>query len=299
MELTGILFGLGAVVAQSVSYVTSRLFVLSRGQAGFRLLLASHVLMGILSLIILPLVWHPDMPAFSAYLAPLLGTTLFFLVGQFAMFQLISVVHASRVSPLLGLKIPTIAVITVLFFNQPLNPLQWVAIVLSTLAALLLNAAGTSIGWRSGAWLMLTCMGYSLSDIHIAKLIHALHPIPVLRAAVLGTCLCYALAGLVVCAGLPFVKRQHVFADWRYAIPFTASWYTSMFLLFASFGIIGPVFGNVIQSTRGLVSVVLGAWLAHLGFHHLEARVSRRTLALRFVAAGLMCGAIWLFQHGR
>jgi hypothetical protein len=70
-----------------------------------------------------------------------------------------------------------------------------------------------------------------------------------------------------------------------------------MILLYVCFGIIGPVYGNVIQSTRGLMSVALGAWLAHLGFRRLETRVSRRTLVLRFLAAGLMCVAIWMFQR--
>jgi len=55
------------------------------------------------------------------------------------------------------------------------------------------------------------------------------------------------------------------------------------------------VFGNILQSTRGIMAVVAGAALAHLGWHDLEERVDRATLIRRFAAAVLMTAAVCLF----
>ena len=68
-----------------------------------------------------------------------------------------------------------------------------------------------------------------------------------------------------------------------------------MAALYICFGQIGVVFGNILQSTRGFMSVVLGAMLAHLGWHELEQRVDRATLLKRMAAAALMTAAIALY----
>jgi hypothetical protein len=58
---------------------------------------------------------------------------------------------------------------------------------------------------------------------------------------------------------------------------------------------VGAVFGNVVQSTRGIMSVVIGAVLAHLGWHELEQQVDRATLVRRIGAACLMTAAIAVY----
>ena len=65
--------------------------------------------------------------------------------------------------------------------------------------------------------------------------------------------------------------------------------------LYICFGLIGVVFGNIVQSTRGLFSIVIGASLAHAGWHGLETQVDRRTLTRRLLAAALMTAAIALY----
>ena len=65
-----------------------------------------------------------------------------------------------------------------------------------------------------------------------------------------------------------------------------------MVALYACFGFVGAVFGNVLFSTRGIMAVVLGALLAHLGWHDLEEKVDRVTLLRRLTAAVLMTAAI-------
>jgi hypothetical protein len=80
------------------------------------------------------------------------------------------------------------------------------------------------------------------------------------------------------------------------AFPFALAWFVAMIFLFFCFGLVGPVFGNVLQSTRGLMSIMAGAWLARAGFQRIEKAVSRRALLQRLAAAAMMTAAIWIFQ---
>jgi hypothetical protein len=68
--------------------------------------------------------------------------------------------------------------------------------------------------------------------------------------------------------------------------------------LFACFGLIGVVHGNIVQSTRGLISIGIGYLLARAGHAHIEERVSRATMLRRVVAGVLMLLAVALFTLG-
>ncbi len=61
---------------------------------------------------------------------------------------------------------------------------------------------------------------------------------------------------------------------------------------------IGVVYGNIVQSTRGVISVALGAAVAAAGFVHLEERMSRKLFARRLIAAAIMALAIAMFHLG-
>ena len=71
-----------------------------------------------------------------------------------------------------------------------------------------------------------------------------------------------------------------------------------MLLLFGCFQAVDVVFGNILQSTRGLISIVLGAGLAGAGMVHLEKKVSRGVFWRHMAAAMLMSAAIVLYAKG-
>jgi hypothetical protein len=54
---------------------------------------------------------------------------------------------------------------------------------------------------------------------------------------------------------------------WTPAVHYSVVWLLAMTALYACLGQVGAVFGNILQSTRGVMSVVLGAALAHAGWH--------------------------------
>ena len=116
----------------------------------------------------------------------------------------------------------------------------------------------------------------------------------------LATSLGYFVCG--VFAAILFLlpaARRGMRIDWLHAAPFAASWFIAMILLYACFAELNVVFGNVIQSTRGLISVVIGAHIAGLGMVHLEQAQGRKVLFRKLLAAVMMSAAISLFVLSR
>ncbi len=291
----GILLGLGAATAQSVSYLFSRQFTTGRSRlAPMRLWAMSHVIQGAVSLPAAWLLWPADLPHWSQWWLPVLGAGGFYALGQFGLFWSLRHTDASRVSALLGIKIPILAVIAVLVLSEPINAVQWVAVGLAVGAAFILNYTGGSLRALAIVAISITCCGYALSDVSIGRMIDAMLPVPPLHAGVFGTAVTYVLCGSISLAALPWLGSRRL-SEWRAATPYALTWLTAMAFLFTCFGLVGVVFGNILQSTRGVISIVLGATLAMRGHLHLETRVSRGVFWRRLVGAAAMGGAIALY----
>ena len=88
-------------------------------------------------------------------------------------------------------------------------------------------------------------------------------------------------------------------AGWlRWAAPYAAVWFVAMAALYACFALCGIVLGNIVQNTRGLLSIALGWLVARAGRTDLEERVSRAVLARRVAAAALLLAAVALYALG-
>ncbi len=298
MLLLGILLGLGAAILQSLSYLFSRDYVVRRDRAAMRLLVISHVLMGVVSLVLLPFVYPHDAPPLRTYFWEVVGVAGFYLLGQAGLFLVLQRTDASRISPLLGLKVLILAAISAAFLAKDILPLQWAAVGLSVLAAMVLASAGGRLSAKALAGVLGVCLFYSLSDLSIQAAVNAMAPVGRLHASVAVLSMSYIACGVF---GLPLLPWTGVGTrrDWRHAVPFAATWYGAMACLFACFAVIGVIPGNILQSLRGPISVFLGAAVAHLGHAHLEARISRWTLLRRGLAALLMVAAVALYLSQR
>jgi len=305
----GIAAGLFSGACMSLSYLLSRHHALgyaaeARQGAALGLLLRSHLVMGLVCAPVAALLWPAAVPAPAAFGPPLVAASFLYLLGNLVMFSLLRRTEASRLTPFLGLKIFVLAIVVAVVVGEPLSGRQWLAVALSVAATALLQ--GTAGGLSRGAFtrILCVCLLFALADLCIVRLMDALETVPSgsgsrLSAAVLAMLLTYALCGTacgaMLVTGRPPVNRDGGASAWWAACTYAATWLAAMAALYVCFGFLGAVFGNVVQSTRGIMSVVIGALLAHLGWHELEQRVDRATLVRRIGAAALMTAAIAVY----
>ncbi|MEM6551741.1 MAG: EamA family transporter [Planctomycetota bacterium] len=309
MIALGLLTGLLTALLASFAYLTSRAYTLKHRSA-YQLMAISHVWQGLFSL---PLVWYlwPSGLSFTSphqftpphWIAWVIATSLWYLLGQTTLFLVLRRVEASRISPILGIKVAILALCTVVLFSDTLSAWQWAGVALSVLAAWTLNQTGGRLPWAVLALLAVTLIGYCASDLSIRVMIQSLidatpegqHPV---KLAVFGAAASYVFSGVLALLVLPWLGSRDPKA-WTEALPYAACWLGSMLALFACFALVGIVLGNILQSTRGLMSIALGALLAARGHHHLEAHVPRAILIRRTLAATAMTAAVALYVLGQ
>ncbi len=300
----GIVTGLVAALASAVSYLVSRHHGNRAGGGSLRLLVLAHTVMGLMSL---PLQWWlapAAWPKSPAWLMPLAGSVLCYLAGQAAVFAALKRVPASRLAPLLGLKLVMLAGIVSLTPEAVIGGRQWLAVILSVLAAGLLQRGGAVPPAALGI-VLAACFGFALSDLCIVALIDGLQaavdasgrPLSRLHAGGLALTVTYVACGAAAAVGLAIAPqlRPRDRRDVAAAVQYAAAWLGSMVALYACFGLVGALFGNVLQATRGVMAIVIGAALARAGWHDLEEQVDRATFLRRVAAGTLMVAAILLY----
>ena len=294
----GIAFGILAAFLQSISYLCSRHFLEKHSGKSLKLLVFSHLFMGAASFALLPLLWDSAIPAFKIYAFPLLCCSLFYFAGQTAFVLALRRTEASRLSPLLGLKVCFIAIISISFLDADYSLLQWVAVGATVLAGAMLNWSGKAPPFKSAALILAACLCYSLSDINIKLLVNTLSLDSVYRGTMVSVCMTYCLCGLLSVPLAIWTRGKEDRSLVLDSLPFAAAWYLSMFALFSCFGMINVLLGNIVQSTRGLISILIAFVVAKMGYEHLESSVPTSVFARRVLAAGLMTAAIILFSYG-
>ena len=296
--LLGILLGLAAATCQSITYLQSRHFVGHAAGGRRRLMLLGHMIQGVIGLALLPVLWPAEMPAFRHYMFPLFMCAGGFLAGQAFLFSTLRHVEASRVAPFLSIKIAMLATLAWLIMGRTITGWQWTAVGLAIAGAWLLNWSGGQFPTRVLVTILLTCAGYAVSDLYIGALIASLAPVPPMRAALVSVALSYIVCGVTV---LPvwFSVGKVAWSDvWR-ATPYAVTWLASMVFLYACFALINVVLGNIVQSSRGLISILLAPVMARSDdWGHLETPQSPHAVFRRAAVALLMMMAVALYVWG-
>ena len=296
----GIAAGLASGGLNAVAFLMSRHHATTSPGGGQRLLVLAHAVMGLACLPLVWLLWPPGGVRPADCLPPLAGSIGCYLASQAALLASLRRADASRVVPLLGLKIVMLALLVTFLLRTPLDARQWFAVGASVVAAAVLQGRRDPVPAAVVAMMLAACLGFAAADLLIVRLIDAVHAAAPARsrlwASGLALAATYMSCGLIA---LPFVAvmRPRRAGEWRAGEWRAATWYGAVWLggmaaLYVCFGLLGPVFGNVLQSSRGVLAVVFGAALAHLGWHELEQRVDRATLVRRVAAALLMTAAI-------
>ena len=292
--LTGILCGFAAAFLQSSSYVCSKIFILKHKNS-LCLSVYSQICMAVMGILTMPvalahvrysLTWETGM---LVGLSVLLGAA-----GQFFFFQTIHEIEASRLSSLLGLKIIILALICMGLFREDISAMQWVAVVLCAASAVGMNFAGAKITWKGGLLLFCTLVCYAGTDILAVRVMDTVEGQSVIWRAVGATALNYTALGIFSALLLFKTGWKNVYL--RDAVPYAFCWYSAMLMLFVCFGMTGVIYGNIIQATRGIISVLIGVVLLKAGFPNLEPAVSWMAWGRRLLMAVLMMTAMALYS---
>ncbi|HPS53308.1 MAG TPA: hypothetical protein PLK08_07135, partial [Phycisphaerae bacterium] len=160
----------------------------------------------------------------------------------------------------------------------------------------LLNFGGGGIGSRGIVGVLGACLFYSLSDMNITILVKAVEAQHFTRwnSVLFSVCTSYILCGLI-CGPLIFFVKNFRRNDFKDSIGFAFFWLAAMVFLYATFSIVGTVYGNILQSTRGIISIILGVIIAGMGHHHIEAHMTRPVFIRRLIAGVIMTFAIIAF----
>lgn len=290
--LTGIVSGIISALLMSGSYIFSRAYFRKHNDP-LRLAIHSQFNMlfgGILlltgSLFFIEIPWNRE---FFLYLA---AESFFFLFAQVSWFMMLRHVEASRAASLIGLKVLAIAVLTFLMGNIPTG-IQWLAIVLCSLAAVGMNYSGGKIPLKSIFWLTSAVFGYALCDICITEMMNQMPGKSVILNAFGVMGFIYTTVGILVLPGL--LKYPPERESLKEAFPYSVFYIGSILSLMVCFGSIGVVFGSIIQSSRGVISVVLGVILLRFGLEKNEPDVPLKIWIRKLVMSILMLAAMTLY----
>lgn len=295
--ILGIITGFGSAVSQSFAYLFSKRFISNSGNS-YQLLAVSHLIMGSFAALLLPfLLLYKPLPPLAVFGKALILCNLFYLLGQCAFLLALKHTDASRIAPLLGLKILFLAGVSIVFLNNSFSGLQWCGLLLCLGGAVMSNWTGGSVPLKSAMLILTACCGYSLSDIYIKILINCMGAENIFWGALMAGTLSYSFVGILAVIML-FTVPGTALRQFKPAMPFSICWFMSMLLLFSCFSLIGPVFGNIIQSSRGIISVIIGAIIGMYGLSTIETRLEPGVLVRRIIAAILITAAIILFILG-
>ena len=307
MMLLGILAGLASAILQSCSYVASALFLQRHGNPREMLFYSQ----GVQALFALPLLLLlvPDgaLSDSEIWRANLYWLGIF-TVTQLSMFQAQEHVEPSKIATWLGLKIVVLALMTLVWPQgaETVGGWQWVAIGLMLAAVTGLNfSGGMNPGWKGGAWLATFIVVASLCDreqVTIMRLFQA-RGAALFPSALLTLALGYLSFGAISAAFVVFRLLRGETAGravrkFRDSTPFAVFWFSAMMAIYFCYGELGAVFGNVVQSTRALIAVLVAFLACRVLKDCVEQPVSRAMWLRRAGAALLMTAGIVLYSLG-
>mgnify|MGYP003325300088 CR=1 FL=1 len=298
----GIAFGLVAAFLQSLCYVVSGSYVRRTGRPGWTLTAPQRALT-LVPYALMAWFSRPETLAGeeSAVIVGTTGCMVMVFLGDAGLFQMQKTVEPSRVAPLQSVKIPIIALISFLLLGHRYSVGQLAGIVLVLASAAVLFGAGRRLGPSTFLWLAACSVGFACSDVSLGHML--VHTRGVCGGVFRSAMFTLGMTGLgSAVLALPAVAvqaRAHALPSARecvrYAIPYGAVWLVAMIFLFVCFSLSGVVLGTIAQSTRGLISVALGWFLARHGFADLERGVSASMFVRRAIAAILVMLAMALY----
>ena len=266
------------------------------------LMVNAGLLMGAFSLVGLGISWNPAlMHGFWGRLPSLLGASVFWALGQTFVFAAQRNVESSRVVPLLGLKLPMLALFSLVMLGERFNLWQLVGIILVASATFLLNNAGKRIPLSNFILVTCGCISYCFSDLSLTALVLKIN-LEVMESPLMASLhcalLCYATAGVFALLFLPFTRRHVSRLALKNTIPFSVLWLSCIVTLDFTFARLGTVLGVILQNTRAIFAILFTPVFLWCGCTALEAKLTTALFFRRLLAAVMVVLAIFLYNCG-
>lgn len=276
------------------AYVAGALLVKRAGDLGANIWQIVRVCNYATALIFVPLtLLGGTIPSWKLLWQPALIALLFF-IGQILSLLALKVGDVSVTTPVLGVKIPLVALFITVIIGERISTVLWCAAFLSCAAIVLLNFTRAEPHHRVGLTIFLAAVAaaaYALFDVLVQKWSPAWGAgrfLPILMAFVALFSLPLQLFGGAL------RQRTDVLSTsaGRWLIGGAACFALQVGMFVSSIAFYGnAAVANVLYSSRGLWSV-LAVWLVGHWFENRERHYGSRVLAWRCVGAILLMAAI-------
>ncbi|MHC1768330.1 MAG: EamA/RhaT family transporter [Verrucomicrobiia bacterium] len=289
----GLPFHLILPLLSSVVYVAGALALKRAADLGADVWRTARVCNFTAALVFAPLVFlGGTIPSWQLAWQPAV-VALLFIAGQILNLLALNLGDVSVATPVLGVKVLLVALLTAVLLGQQMGPALWTAALLSSVAVALLNASGRHPHHRLGITIVLAvsaAISYALFDVLVQKWSSEWGVgrfLPIMIAFV-------ALFTLGIRPSRNPKTRDPVAlaAQRRWLAGGALGLALQSILFVVAIAVYGQAtVANILYSSRGLWSVV-AVWLVGAWFHNRERHLGRRVLAWRFVGAALLMSAI-------
>ncbi len=283
-------------LTSAIGYVIGALLLKRASDLGADVWRTTRIINYTTALVAVPL-WllGGTIPAPSLWWQPPVAGVLFF-AGQIFTLLALSKGDVSVATPVLGVKILLVALLSVVLMGDPIGARLWTAAALSTAAIALLNIDRGHPHARVGTTIMLAALGaaaYACFDVLVQKWSPAwgagrIVPIAMASAGAYSIALRRVRSAALQVG--PIRPASHPYTPWLAA---GAACFAVQGLMFITSISIWrqATSANVLYSSRGLWSVVAVWGIGHW-FTNREQHLGARVLVWRFVGAILLMAAI-------
>jgi len=276
---------LAASLLHAFTFAYSKQF-LAHSQNRVKLAFYSQYSVGLLGMFLLPFVGIGN---FIDNIGLIVTMGVFVMIGQVTYLNALRHGDASFVVPMLGLKMFVVAGFSALLLNETYGPMVYLGAFGVFVSLFFLNDGKLHGSSRALFFVLLTCLMFGAADITVMAL---------LRNGVQGfqiAAFVFAIPTLVMLPLSPLIFKN----DWQVSAPLakTLFIYGSVHLCGVSLLMLAFMQSqqvtliNILQSSRGLMSIGVIYLMARIGFSEIE-HLTRRQLAIRGFGGALMFGSL-------
>lgn len=287
LEQFGIFLGFAGALCNALNYAFSKDCVEKYGLHGIRQLIVVHVTF--LIIMLPPLIFTGLYKYFSL---EILINTIYIIVpyvfSQYLIIRLLTATDSSVVSPLLTLKIPVVATISFILSGQIFTPQQIFAIAMIILLGFYFSSLSGRIKLMPLLVMLCICTGYAFADY---ATVHFMKNYPGSNIEKTLACICwqYVICGFVALPLMLLKKSKLKAIHLWYGKSASLSWLFGTFCWVGCFYLAGIVEGNIIQSLR----CVIGVLIAYIFYKkYIKAP---NTFKKKLVIAALMFTAVFIY----